>query len=95
MAFDETLMLPEYTGNRSNLKLGIFNYNTTAWETIDYITYDPYPQIYGNTPLVLDDIKINHTIEDIGNYLNADGYLAIAAAAANSGSEYTLNKQHI
>jgi len=100
MAFDETLMLPDYTGNRANLKLGVYNHNTDEWETIGYNTYDPYPQIYDNVPLTLDDLKISDTIDisakvnDKYSYLSPDGYLYIAATAANSGSNFSDNKSH-
>jgi hypothetical protein len=100
MAFDETLMLPNYTGNRAKLKLGVYNHNTEAWETIGYNTYDPYPQISENVPLTLDDLKISDTIDisakvnDKHSYLSPDGYLYIAATAANSGSDFSDNKSH-
>jgi hypothetical protein len=73
----------------SKVRALVYNQTTAAWENIGTNTYT-IDNIGSNTALA----KLTKTVTGLSDYLDADNYIYIAAAAINSGSAFPNDTEH-
>lgn len=86
----QSVLLPE-TGH-AKVMMAVYNTSSLAWETLGIHTTG-IPLEYGEE-LVYEDILISGQVSVLRNYIDADGYVNIAATAANSGTDFPNDTRH-
>lgn len=84
IGYDPTRSITNPSEDNSRVKLGIYNFTTSEWETLGY-NDTPFVE---DAAIIMDTILISGNIDPITDYLDENNYINIAATAANSGLVY-------
>lgn len=91
IGYDPENSVLDPNGANSKVKLGIYNTKNDAWEDLGF----HLENVPTNSPLQIDDILINGSVTPITDYVDGDGYVYVAAAAANSPiTDFPNNYEH-
>jgi hypothetical protein len=87
VGYDPTRSVAYPNEDNSRVKLGVYNILTDTWETLGYHS----KPVVAEQIINIEDFKIENQINKISDYLDSEGFINIAATAANSGKIYQNN----